>query len=195
MRIGIMGGTFDPVHTGHLVAGECARAACGLDEVWFMPVNVPPHKPNAPKASAEQRWEMVCRAVSDNPAFRPFDHELRKGGVSYSVDTIRELKARYPEHEFHYIIGADMVEYLPKWREIGEIMKMIGFIGLQRPGFELQPEALPAFIRPGVRLAPMPLLDISSTDIRTRRREGRSVRYLVTAPVHDYIEGMGLYES
>ncbi|MVO99496.1 nicotinate-nucleotide adenylyltransferase [Paenibacillus lutrae] len=193
MRIGIMGGTFDPIHTGHLVAGECARSACGLDEVWFMPANVPPHKPNAPKASAAQRWEMVCRAVADNPAFRPLDFELRKGGVSYSIDTIKLLQQQHPEHRFQYIIGADMVEYLPEWHKIEEIMGLIGFIGLQRPGYELDLDALPAYIRSGVSIAPMPLLDISSTDIRGRRKDGRSIRYLVPAPVHDYIEGNDLY--
>ncbi|WP_068774312.1 nicotinate-nucleotide adenylyltransferase [Paenibacillus sp. FJAT-26967] len=193
MRIGIMGGTFDPIHTGHLVAGECARSACGLDEVWFMPANVPPHKPNAPKASAGQRWEMVCRAVADNPAFRPLDFELRKGGVSYSIDTIKLLRQQHPEHRFQYIIGADMVEYLPEWHKIEEIMGLIGFIGLQRPGYELDLDVLPSYIRSGVSIAPMPLLDISSTDIRGRRKEGRSIRYLVPAPVHEYIEGNDLY--
>ena len=93
MLVGIMGGTFDPIHTGHLIAAERARVEAGLDEVWLMPANVPPHKPNAPKATTEQRWEMVCLAAEGNPFFRPMDIEISKGGVSYSIDTI-ELLAR-----------------------------------------------------------------------------------------------------
>ncbi|UJF35022.1 nicotinate-nucleotide adenylyltransferase [Paenibacillus hexagrammi] len=195
MLVGIMGGTFDPIHTGHLIAAERARVGAGLDEVWLMPANVPPHKPNAPKATTGQRWEMVCRAAEGNPLFRPIDVEINKGGVSYSIDTIELLCEQYPGVEFAYIIGADMVEYLPKWFRIDDIVKQIRFIGLGRPGYQLNLDALPEHIRARVTLVTMPLVDISSTMIREERKAGGSVRYLVPEAVHQYMEANGLYES
>ncbi|WP_248926794.1 nicotinate-nucleotide adenylyltransferase [Paenibacillus hamazuiensis] len=195
MKVGIMGGTFDPIHIGHLIAAECAREGSGLDEVWFMPSHIPPHKENAPKASPEQRLEMVRRAVAGHPYFRPTDVELAIGGVSYSVDTVTRLQELHPQHRFFYIIGADMVQYLPKWYRIGDIVSSIGFIGLERPGTELRLELLPANIREAVTLVPMSVVDISSTLIRSRKAEGRSVRYFVPDPVNDYIEEKRLYES
>jgi nicotinate-nucleotide adenylyltransferase len=195
MKVGIMGGTFDPIHTGHLIAAECARESAGLDEVWFMPSYVPPHKPHAPKASPEQRLEMVRLSVSGNPFFRVEDLEIRRGGISYTADTVTILCDRYPDIRFSYIIGADMVQYLPHWNRIGDILRRISFIGLQRPGYSLDMDQLPETIRRGVTLAPMPAVEISSTEIRRRSAEGRSFRYLVPEPVYAYIKERGLYES
>lgn len=190
-----MGGTFDPVHLGHLIAAEQAREAAGLDEVWFMPSNVPPHKKHAPGASPAERLEMVRLAVEGHPAFRRTDIELAKGGTSYTAETVDLLTERFPEIEFAYIIGADMVMYLPKWYRIEDIVRRISFIGLQRAGFDLEPEGLPAHIHGSVTYAPMPEIAISSTDIRRRRKNGQSIRYLVPEPVRAYIEGKRLYES
>lgn len=195
MKVGIMGGTFDPVHLGHLIAAEQAREAAGLDEVWFMPSNVPPHKKNAPGASPEERLEMVRLAVEDHPAFRATDIELTKGGTSYTVETVELLTERHPGIDFVYIIGADMVMYLPKWYRIDDIVRRISFIGLQRAGFTLEAEGLPAHIRRSVSFAPMPEIAISSTDIRRRRRTGETIRYLVPEPVRVFIEGKKLYEA
>jgi nicotinate-nucleotide adenylyltransferase len=195
MLVGIMGGTFDPIHTGHLIAAERARVGAGLDEVWFMPANVPPHKDKATKASAQQRWEMVCRAVEGNPHFKPMDVEIRKGGVSYSIDTVELLCNQHPDIEFSYIIGADMVRYLPQWYRIDDILKLIRFIGLGRPGYELEQEPLPEHIESRLTRVTMPLVEISSSVIRDEREQGGSIRYWVPERVYDYIEVNGLYES
>ncbi|MDF2646866.1 MAG: nicotinate (nicotinamide) nucleotide adenylyltransferase [Paenibacillus sp.] len=195
MLVGIMGGTFDPIHTGHLIAAERARVEADLAEVWLMPANVPPHKPNAPKATTKQRWEMVCLAAEGNPFFRPMDIEISKGGVSYSIDTIELLSKEYPGTEFAYIIGADMVQYLPQWHRIDDIVRHIRFIGLARPGYELDMSHIPMNIRNRVTIVPMPLIEISSTAIRKERQRNGSVRYLVPDSVNSYMEVNRLYES
>ncbi|PYI51897.1 nicotinate-nucleotide adenylyltransferase [Paenibacillus flagellatus] len=195
MKVGIMGGTFDPIHQGHLLAAERAREEAGLDEVWFMPSNTPPHKPNAPKATAEQRLAMVKAAIAGNPFFRAEEFEIVRGGTSYTVDTMRELKEREPEVAFHYIIGADMVQYLPNWARIEELVKMVTFVGLARPGYPSDVGLLPPSIRDSVLSASMPQVDVSSTMIRHLRAAGRSIRYLVPDPVLSYIEENRLYES
>lgn len=195
MKVGIMGGTFDPIHQGHLLAAERAREEAGLDEVWFMPAGTPPHKPNAPKASAEQRLAMVKAAIAGNRHFREEPMEIRRGGTSYTVDTVRELITKYPGHDFYYIIGADMVQYLPHWMRIDELAKMVTFIGLGRPGYSADASRLPAAIGRSVVSATMPQVDISSTMIRDMRKAGKSVRYMVPEPVFTFIEENRLYES
>jgi nicotinate-nucleotide adenylyltransferase len=195
MKVGIMGGTFDPIHTGHLIAGERARIGAGLDQVWFMPTNISPHKPNAPKASAAQRWDMVCRAIEGNPHFLPIDIEIQKGGVSYSIDTMQLLMERHRDARFAYIIGADMVQYLPKWHRIDDLVQKIRFVGLQRPGYDLQLDLLPAAIRAALQMVIMPQVDISSSVIRQERQNRGSIRYWVPDRVNEYIEVNGLYES
>ncbi|WP_058301976.1 nicotinate-nucleotide adenylyltransferase [Gorillibacterium timonense] len=195
MKIGIMGGTFDPIHLGHLLAAERVGEACSLDEVWLMPASIPPHKLHAPLASAEHRLEMVKRAADNNPRFRVMDYELVKGGTSYTVDTVTELMQLYPGTEFSYIMGADMIMYLPKWHRIGDLAKLVQFIGVARPGFVLRVDELEPMLQERITIVPMPQMDISSTDIRERIREGLSVRYLVSAPVLDYMEVNRLYET
>jgi nicotinate-nucleotide adenylyltransferase len=195
MKIGIMGGTFDPIHLGHLIAAESAREAAGLHEVWFMPTHIPPHKPNTPKASAEQRLEMVRLAITNHISFRAVDYELTRGGVSFTADTVQSLHELHPTLTFYYIIGADMVMYLPKWVQIEQIIKHVSFIGLQRAGFQVALDQLPAYLAEKVQLAPMPLIEISSTAIRERERLRQSVRYLVPENVRVYMEANRLYES
>ncbi|UUZ96192.1 nicotinate-nucleotide adenylyltransferase [Paenibacillus sp. P25] len=195
MKVGLMGGTFDPIHIGHLIAAQCAGEAMGLDEVWFVPTNVPPHKAQSQGAGPEQRWDMVRLAVEGHPVFRAKDVELRLGGVSYSIDTVKLLVQQYPGYHFHYIIGADMVRYLPKWYKIDELAELVTFIGLGRPGYDAEEDSLPESIRRSVRMTEMPLIDISSTQIRKRRALGKPVRYLVPDRVNEYIEVNGLYET
>ncbi|GIP55415.1 MULTISPECIES: nicotinate-nucleotide adenylyltransferase [Paenibacillus] len=191
-RIGIMGGAFDPIHLGHLLAAEAAREQHALEEVWFMPSHIPPHKHQA-GVSGEQRLAMVEAATHSHPAFKPLDIELRRGGVSYTVDTIKALRKQHPELELFFIIGADMVNYLPKWEGIEELTGMLTFIGLQRPGSFLELDALPPYIQESVLLADMPLVDISSSLIRKRIANGLSVRYMVPEAVYEYIVRSGLY--
>lgn len=193
MKIGIMGGTFDPLHIGHLLAAESARDSFQLDEIWFIPSHIPPHKDRV-GASGEQRVSMVAAAIAEHTSFRIIDLEVRRGGVSYTVDTIRELQQTYIEMEFYFIIGADMVNYLPNWDRIEELSQMITFIGVGRPGSPLDIDALPSYLQGKVLLADMPLVDISSTEIRERVMLGHSIRYMVPDRVHEYILRSGIYE-
>ncbi|WP_028611336.1 nicotinate-nucleotide adenylyltransferase [Paenibacillus harenae] len=194
-KIGIMGGTFDPIHIGHLIAAETARESCGLHEVWFIPSYGPPLKANEPGAEGERRFEMVSEAIAGNPAFRAMDIELQRGGVSYSFDTVLELRRRHPEHSFSYIIGSDRVNDLPQWYEIEQLAKHITFIGLERPADAIRFEGLPAYLKERISFIPMPAIDISSTSIRNRVRARQSVRYLVPEAVHSYMRRYSLYES
>lgn len=191
-RVGIMGGAFDPIHIGHLLAAEAAREQHRLEEVWFMPSHIPPHKQQA-GVSGQQRLEMVEAAIRDNPAFKTLDIELQRGGVSYTIHTVQELCSIFPQVEFYFIIGADMVNYLPNWESIEQLTSMLQFIGLQRPGSFMELDVLPPYIQKAVTLADMPLIDISSSLIRRRITEGRSVRYMVPEAVYEYMIRSGLY--
>lgn len=191
-RVGIMGGAFDPIHIGHLLAAEAAREQHRLEEVWFMPSHIPPHKQQA-GVSGQQRLEMVEAAIRDHPAFKAIDIELQRGGVSYTIDTVKELSKTFPRVEFYFIIGADMVNYLPNWENIEELTSMLQFIGLQRPGSFMELDTLPPYIQNAVTLADMPLIDISSSLIRRRITEGLSVRYMVPEAVFEYMIRSGLY--
>ncbi|MGM1046629.1 nicotinate-nucleotide adenylyltransferase [Paenibacillus uliginis N3/975] len=192
MKVGIMGGTFDPIHIGHMLAAEAARDVYQLDEVWFMPSHIPPHKLES-GATGQMRLEMTSEAVSGHPSFRTLDFEIERGGVSYTVDTVMELRRAYPHIEFTFIIGADMVNYLPKWHRIDELAGMLNFIGVNRPGSSLDVNLLPSFLQKVVKIADMPLVDISSTLIRKRVAAGESIRYMVPDRVYDYIVRSGIY--
>ncbi|WP_138752029.1 nicotinate-nucleotide adenylyltransferase [Paenibacillus sinopodophylli] len=194
-KIGIMGGTFDPIHIGHLIAAETAREQCGLHEVWFIPSYGPPLKTNEPGVSGLRRYEMVCEAVRSNPAFRVLDLELQRGGISYSYDTILELQKRNPKDSFSYIIGSDRINDLPAWYEIEQLAAKVSFIGLERPGTPIQLMTLPNYLQERVTLIPMPGIAISSTMIRNRLQGGMSAQYLVPDPVNSYIRRYKLYES
>ncbi|TVY09055.1 nicotinate-nucleotide adenylyltransferase [Paenibacillus cremeus] len=195
MKVGLMGGTFDPVHIGHLLAAQSVCEEAGLDEVWFMPTNVPPHKEQTPGATPKQRLDMVSLAVEGHPKFRATDFELRKGGVSYSIETVTMLCEQYPEYHFYYIIGADMVRYLPKWFKIDELVKLVTFVGLERPGFDPGVNELPEKIRESLLMVRMPQIELSSTMIRERRAMNLSVRYMVPDRVNEYIEVNQLYDA
>lgn len=195
-KIGIMGGTFDPIHVGHLIAAQSALEGAGLDEVWFVPSYAPPLKDHEPGAESLARLEMTMLATEPEPRFRVLDVELGRGGVSYTIDTARELASRYPQHEFVYIIGSDRVNDLAKWHRIEELAETVRFIGLERPGEPLpDPDSLPAYLRERVAFVPMPHIAISSTAIRARAASGLSIRYYVPDSVYFYIQRNGLYES
>ncbi|MGM0879775.1 MAG: nicotinate-nucleotide adenylyltransferase [Bacillota bacterium] len=194
-KIGIMGGTFDPIHIGHLIAAETAREQCDLHEVWFIPSYVPPLKANEPGVSSEKRYEMVCGAIESNAAFRALDIELQRGGVSYSYDTVMELQRRYPNHSFSYIIGSDRINDLPQWHQIEQLAAQITFIGLERTSDPYDIDALPIFLKERISLIHMPAVDISSTAIRSRVNAGLSIQYLVPDSVHSYMRRYKLYES
>lgn len=193
-KIGIMGGTFDPIHIGHLIAASSAMEAAGLDEVWFIPTAVPPLKPNAPLATAEQRLEMVKLAISEQPAFRVLDIELRREGTSYSYDTVVELLQQWPNDQFSYIIGSDRIHDLATWYKAEELKQFITFVGLNRPSEPLELDQVQDAWRSRLTIAPMPLIDISSTMLRNRAKQGLSLQYYVPTDVEQYVRRNKIYE-
>lgn len=193
MRIGIMGGTFDPIHFGHLIAAERVRDELPLDYVWFMPAAEPPHKHSRTVADPIHRLRMVEKAVVDHPKFCVSKLEFERQGTSYTAETMSILQKRYPEHEFYFIVGADMVHDLPNWYRIHQLVQDVQFVGLNRPGYG-RPE-LPDAIAKRVRYVSMPSIGITSTDIRRKRAAGKSVRYLVPEGVREYMEANRLYET
>ncbi|EGQ27607.1 nicotinate-nucleotide adenylyltransferase [Mammaliicoccus sciuri] len=187
-RIGILGGTFNPPHTGHLLIANEVRYAGDLDEVWLMPTAVPPHKTAAGDATAEQRLHMVKLAVDEIEGLRASSFEIERGGVSYTYDTMSQLIQDEPQHEFYFIIGGDMIDQLPTWYKIDELLQIIKFIGVKRPG------AVSASDFP-VQMVETPQLDLSSTLIRQRFLEGGTVQLLLPPAVEAYIREERLYGS
>lgn len=187
-KIGLMGGAFDPPHFGHLLIAEQAREAFQLDEVWFIPTKIPPHKTSSNLCKDDQRIEMVKLAIETNTKYRLSLVEFERIGRSYTIDTIKILKNRYTEIDFYFIIGGDMIEYLPKWKDIEELLTLITFIGVKRPGHNC------AFIYSDkVEIIDAPQLEISSSEIRERLQKGRSIRYLLPEAVIEYIKEQGIY--
>lgn len=185
-RIGIVGGTFDPIHTGHLIIGNEVREALDLEGIWFMPNKIPPHKETVPTAK-EHRLAMIQLAIADNPYFHLVTDELERDGASYTYETMLMLKEKYPKHTFYFIIGGDMVEYLPKWYKVDELVELVQFVGVTRPKFTLETPY-------PIEKVETPELAISSTMIRERRKSKRTIKYLVPREVQNYIEERGLYE-
>ncbi len=184
-RIGILGGTFDPPHMGHLIIAETVKDTMELDEVWFIPASEPPHKSKA-NATAEERVAMVEMAIHENEAFKINDIEVNRKGTSYTIDTVKALQLQFPENQFYFIIGADMVAYLPNWYQIDELLANVTFIGVQREGYPLESKY-------PIKTVDVPFIPISSTMIRQRLSEKRSIRYLVPHSVYSFIEERGLY--
>jgi nicotinate-nucleotide adenylyltransferase len=188
MTVAILGGTFDPPHIGHLVAGEAALQLPGCERVLFVPAGDPYRKAPAPgdagPTAAQHRVEMTRLAIADNPGFAVDVHEVTRTGATYTVDTLEVLAAQGVEHPY-LVLGADALADMPHWREPARIAVMARIVVAPRPGYELAD-------CPYVVLD-MPALAVSSTDIRRRVAEGRSVRYLVTPPVEAYIREHRLY--
>lgn len=199
-RLGILGGTFNPVHLGHLMMARDALERFRLDRVIFMPCARPPHKPARDLAPDTDRLAMLRLAVRDEPRFAVSDLEIRRGGVSYTIDTIKALQRRHPRARLHFIIGSDSLFELHGWREVGELLRRSVFIALERPGFSLSqltarrlrlPEPWPRRLARTVFRGHV--MDISSTEIRARVAAGLSLRYLVTPAVAGYIRKKKLY--
>lgn len=195
-KVGILGGTFDPVHIGHLIAADQAIFYANLDEIWFMPAPTPPHKLDNKITPIEGRVEMLKRILPLESKYKLCTIELERSGPSYTLETIIELKTKYPDNEFHFIIGGDMIRYLPKWYGIDELIDLVNFIGLGRPGFQFEAKTeQEKKIIEKVTLIPMPQLEISSSAIRDWVKTGKEIRYFVTKSVEDYIKEKHLYES
>jgi nicotinate-nucleotide adenylyltransferase len=193
IRIGILGGTFDPPHIGHLIVGQDLVEALDLHELLFVVSGEPPHKEAETVTAGEIRYRMVLAAVESNDLFRASDVEIRRDGPSYSVDTLRRLKEQHPGAELYFIIGADQFAELSTWRDPEEIARLAHLVVMTRGGED------PTRIDPGVQVSyetvPVTRVDVSSTGIRDRIRRGRAVRYLVRKPVRRIIAQEGLYED
>lgn len=187
MRIGILGGTFNPIHIGHLILAEEARERLGLGRVIFVPTYLPPHKDNSDIAPCQDRLTMVKLAISGNKYFSVSDIEIKRNGLSYTIDTIREFENLYPKDELYFIIGSDLLKYLDEWKDLNEIIKMVRFIVVTRPTYPL--EKIPSYIT----TMPIRAVDISAFEIRRCIKEDRSFRYLLPEAVYRYIVRKRLY--
>ena len=186
--IGILGGTFNPIHIAHLLLAEQVYSKLNLDEIWFIPDNIPPHLVKKGAIDARDRVEMLRLAISDNPHFKLELMEIIRGGVSYTMDTIKALKKRYPENDFYLIMGGDMVNDFKNWKNPDELASLIKLVGVKRPGY-VQLSNYP------VIWVDAPFMSVSSTQIRELLLAGESVRYLVPDKVIDYINEKGLYRG
>lgn len=196
-RLGIMGGTFDPIHIGHLACADQARETFGLDAVVFVPAGNPVFKKDKQVTPASERLAMCQLAVESNPAFDASAIEINRGGDTYTVDTLRQLRAHYPDNvELYFITGADAVFSIVKWRESSEIARLAKLIAVTRPGYAMSEEKkhyLSEQTDFSVTYTEVTALAISSSDLRKRVAEGKSIRYLTMQRVLDYVESHGLY--
>jgi nicotinate-nucleotide adenylyltransferase len=188
-RLGVMGGTFDPIHVGHLVTAEEALHQFALDEVVFVPTGRPWMKEHDVVASAEHRYAMTAIGIEPEPRFHVSRLEVDRGGATYTVDTLRALRDEVPGAELFFITGADAMLEIMRWKEPQIIFDLAHFIAATRPGYDVA--ALDAM--PDVTVMRIPALAISSTDIRARVAEGRPIQYLVPEGVEYYIEKVWLY--
>jgi nicotinate-nucleotide adenylyltransferase len=202
MRVGVFGGTFDPVHYGHLILAEQSREQARLDEVWFVPAARPPQKEAQAVTRFDQRVEMLALALAGNPAFRVQELENERPGPSYTADTLAELRARHPDAELFLLVGSDSLVDLPTWREPRRVIEQAGLLVVARPGSPVLPaDELRARLglNPDVTLhfevVRAPLVDISSRDLRARVARGRTIRYFLPRAVECYVADKRLYRA
>lgn len=187
-KVGILGGTFDPPHHGHLLIANEVLAALSLDEIWFMPNQEPPHKQKSAFIENENRLDMLELAIADNQQFRVETIEWQRKGPSYTFETMQLLKEQNPEVQFYFVIGADMIEYLPKWHRIDDLVEIVQFVGVERPTYD-STTSYP------VLYVDIPAMDVSSSLIRERLKEGKTIRYLLPDSIIHYIKENHLYEA
>ncbi len=198
-RIGLFGGTFDPVHLGHLVLAEQCREQANLDAVWFVPARQPPHKGDKSISAPKYRLEMLNLAISGTSHFALCTIELDRDGPSYTIETLELLTAKYAEDEFSLIIGADMLSDFPNWKEPARISQSCRLIAVNR-GRDIERVKSDASLverdlAARVQIVEMPAIEISSTDLRQRASEGKSVRFLTPRGVEMYIASHRLYSA
>jgi nicotinate-nucleotide adenylyltransferase len=194
-RVGVMGGTFDPIHYGHLVTAEEALHQFGLDEVLFVPTGVPWMKEHEVVSGAEDRYLMTVIATASNPRFRVSRLEVDRPGPTYTVESLRGLRAELGEGvDLFFITGADAVLEIFQWKDPEELFQLAHFIAATRPGYDIAAfEAHAPTRHPGISVMNIPALAISSTDVRARVALGRPIRYLVPEGVNSYVQKVGLY--
>jgi nicotinate-nucleotide adenylyltransferase len=197
MKIGILGGTFDPVHRGHIMVAEEVKARLNLAEVLFVPTAQTPLKEESPISAVEHRAQMVRLAIAGYPHFKLSDVEINRAGLSYTVDTIAELKGRYAGDELFFILGWDSLAQLARWKDPSRLVRLCRLVAVPRPGYSL-PDlkslegSIPGLSRSLIVLD-KPEVDISATEIRERVARGLSIRHLVPEPVDEYIRQHKLY--
>lgn len=192
-RVGVMGGTFDPIHNGHLVAASEVATRYVLDEVVFVPTGQPWQKAHRVVSPAEDRYLMTVIATSSNPRFTVSRVDIDRPGPTYTIDTLKELKAERPADELFFITGADALAAILDWHGAGELFELAHFVGVSRPGFPHPVD--PGFPEGAVSVVEVPALAISSSDCRARVARGAPVWYLVPDGVVQYIEKRGLYRE
>ncbi|MBY0528195.1 MAG: nicotinate-nucleotide adenylyltransferase [Gemmataceae bacterium] len=202
MKIAVFGGTFDPVHLGHLIMAEQCREQARVDQVWFVPAARPPHKQDRTLTPFAQRVEMLQVAIAGQPAFRVEEIENERPGLSYTADTLHVLKQRHPGADLHLLVGSDSLRDLPLWREPARIVELASLLVTARTGFAVLPVEelrmllqMPESIPVRMQVVEIPLIDISSRDLRRRAVEGRSLRYMVPRAVECYVTQHRLYRA
>lgn len=185
-QVGILGGNFNPVHNAHLVVADQVRQQLGLDAVYLMPEYQPPHVDKKETIDQAHRLEMLKRAIAGIDGLAIETIELERQGISYTYDTMKLLTEKNPDTDYYFIIGGDMVEYLPKWHRIDELIELVQFVGVQRPRYK-------AGTSYPIIWVDVPLMDISSSMVRDFIKAGRAPNYLLPHEVLDYIEEKGLY--
>jgi nicotinate-nucleotide adenylyltransferase len=191
LRLGVMGGTFDPIHHGHLVAASEVAAALNLDQVIFVPTGMPLQKPDV--SNSEDRYLMTVIATASNPRFNVSRVDIDREGPTYTVDTLKDIQSAYPDAELFFISGADAITQILAWKDFDELWKAAKFVAVTRPGHAMQlPESAPAG---AIEVLEVPALSISSTDVRQRSANGDPVWYLVPDGVVQYINKHNLYRG
>ena len=202
MRLGVFGGTFDPIHFGHLITAEQCREQAELDRVWFVPAARPPHKQKYDITPFDKRAEMIRLAIAGNPAFAVLELEKDRPGPSFTADTLSELRRQHPNDELFLIVGSDCLPDLPTWHEPQRVLAQATLLVGARPGWPVWPPeklraalGMPADATLNEQIVTLPLVDITSRDLRQRFSDGRSGRYLVPHAVLAYIADKGLYRK
>lgn len=191
MKVGVFGGTFDPPHIGHLIVAEHAREHLRLGKILFVPASIPPHKGMKGTAEPHHRIEMLQMSVKGNRYFEISDIELQRGGISYTVDTLRQLQSASPNDELFLLLGMDMLIEFHTWRSPQEILDLAEVVVLTRPDFRM-PE-MDRSLQRRVTVCRVPEIGVSSSEIRRRVKEGRSIHYMVVPAVEAHIQRHGLY--
>ncbi len=190
-----MGGTFDPIHHGHLVAASEAQAWFSLDEVVFVPTGQPWQKSHREVSPAEHRYLMTVVATAANPRFRVSRVDIDRDGPTYTIDTLRDLRAEMPEVDLYFVTGVDALTDIFSWRSAEDLFALAQFVGCTRPGAEVDPQTLEAIPADRITMLEVPALAISSSDVRGRQRRGQPVWYLVPDGVVQYIQKHQLYPN
>ncbi len=188
MRIGLLGGTFNPIHIGHLILAEEALSKLKLDKIVFVPTYIPPHKSVEGAIKPQDRLKMTALAIEDNPSFEVSDFEISSKKTSYSIDTLKEFRKKYGDDaQLYFITGSDLLKDLFSWKNVNDIFKMSKFVVANRPGYPVKD------VPREVETVVITPIEVSAEDIRRRLRAGRSIRYLVPEKVRGYIIDRGLY--